>query len=115
VRHAYYVEDTEAGLRLGFGATAIVEVLFIGVEVLGGSVGDKMAGVRREVKVLAKEGVVGRSEIGALSGGKGFGKKGGLEQRSDVGQGKIISGSELVGEVDDAGTDFIGAAGENGP
>ena len=87
VRHAHDVENAEAGLGLGLGAAAVVEVFFVGVEVLGGGVGAKMSGVGREVELLALEGVVGGREVGALGGGDGFGENGGLEQGGDVGQG----------------------------
>jgi hypothetical protein len=113
VRHAYDVEDAEAGLRLGFGAAAVIEILFVGVEVLGGGVGSEVAGVGREVKVLAQEGVVGGREVGALSGEDGFREEGGLKQSGDIGQWEIIGGSEIVGAMDDTGADLVGVASKN--
>ena len=58
VRHADDIIDVEGRLAGNFGVTAVVEVLFVGVEVAGGGVRTKTGLVGGGVEVAAQEGVV---------------------------------------------------------
>ena len=58
VRHADDIIDVEGRLAGNFGATAVVEVLFVGVEVAGGGVRTKAGLVGGGVEVAAQECVI---------------------------------------------------------
>ena len=74
VRHAYDVVDAKGGLVGEVGVAAVVEVLFVGVEVAGGGVGMEAGLVGGGVEVAAEEDVIGGGEAKALGGGDRFGE-----------------------------------------
>ena len=113
VRHADDIINVEGRLAGNFGATAVVEVLFIGVEVAGGGVRTKARLVGSGVEVAAEEGIIGGREAEALGGRDSFGEEDGLEEGGDVGERKVVGGGEIVGFGDDAAAGLVGAAFED--
>ena len=113
VGHAYYVIDAKSGLVGYFRVTAIVEVLFIGIEVAGWGVGMEAGLVRGGMEIAAEKGIIGRGETEALGFGDRFGKEDALEESGDIGKWEVVGGGEIVGFGDDAATGLVGTAFEN--
>ena len=111
--HAYDVIDVKGGLTRDVGVAAVIEVLFVGVEVAGGGVGMKAGLVRGGVEVTTEEGVINWGEVEALSCRDRFGEEDALEEGGDIGEGKMVSGGEIVGFGDDAAASLVGAAFED--
>ena len=113
VGHTYYVVDAEGGLAGKVGVAAVVEILFIGVEVTGRSIRMKTGLVGGGVEVAAEEDVISWGEAKALGCGNRFGEEDTLEEGSDVRKREVVGSSEIVGFGDDAATDLVGATFEN--
>ena len=113
VGHTYYVVDAEGGLAGKVGVAAVIEVLFIGVEVTGGSIRMETGLVGGGVEVAAEEDVISWGEAEALGCGNRFGEEDALKKGSDVRKREVVGSSEIVGFGDDAATDLVGAAFEN--
>ena len=69
VRHAHYIIDAQGGLMARFGTAAIIEVLFVGVGVLGAGIGTKARLVWGGVEIVAQEAIIGGSKVGTLGDG----------------------------------------------
>ena len=95
------------------GVAAVVEVLFIGVEVTGGSIRMETGLVGGGVEVAAEEDVISWGEAEALGCGNRFGEEDTLEEGSDVRKREVVGSSEIVGFGDDAAADLVGAAFED--